>query len=272
MNGCDVHFMSPPFLARKRFGQHFLVDQAIIDAIVSAINPQAEQHLVEIGPGRGALTEPVLRRVQHLHAIEIDTDLVAYLRAHIAPLGLLELYSQSALDFDFATLPSPFRLFGNLPYNITSPLLIHLLPYVPMIQDMHFMVQREVAQRITAKSGGRDYGRLTIMLQYHFQIERLFDIAPTAFKPQPKVHSSMIRLKAHKTVLYKCTDVTLLERLVKQAFSQRRKTLKNNLKGMVSAESLEAMGIDGQRRPETLSIAEYVRLSHILSKSKLNSD
>ena len=250
---------------RKRFGQNFLQSKHVIEDILRAINPQAEDNVVEIGPGLGALTQPLLRRLNHLTAVEIDTDLQKYWSEHALAQGKLNLIGADALTVDYGQLGSKLRVIGNLPYNISTPLLIHLLRYSSSIEDMHFMLQKEVVERIAAEPGTKDYGRLTVMLQYHCEVEHLFNVPPEAFDPQPKVDSAVVRLVPHAVSPFDRVAVDQLEKLVATSFSMRRKTLNNNLKGLISAEQLISLGIDGSRRPEQISVAEYVQLAKFIS-------
>ncbi|KTD69550.1 dimethyladenosine transferase (16S rRNA dimethylase) [Legionella steelei] len=250
---------------RKRFGQNFLQNRHIIDDIVRAINPQAEDNMLEIGPGLGALTEPLLRRLNHLTAVEIDTDLQKYLADLAIAQGKLRLVAADALTLDYSQFGSQLRVVGNLPYNISTPLLIHLLRFTSSIEDMHFMLQKEVVERIAAEPGSKAYGRLTVMLQYHCAVDYLFDVPPEAFDPQPKVDSAVVRLIPHRVSPFEEVSKAQLERLVASAFAMRRKTLNNNLKGIITAEQLSTLGIDGSKRPEQISISEYVQLAKFIS-------
>jgi len=251
---------------RKRFGQNFLQNRHIIDDIVRAINPQAEDNMLEIGPGLGALTEPLLRRLNHLTAVEIDTDLQKYLAELAIAQGKLRLVAADALTLDYSQFGSQLRVVGNLPYNISTPLLIHLLRFTSSIEDMHFMLQKEVVERIAAEPGSKAYGRLTVMLQYHCAVDYLFDVPPEAFDPRPKVDSAVVRLIPHRVSPFEEVSKAQLERLVASAFAMRRKTLNNNLKGIITAEQLSTLGIDGSKRPEQISISEYVQLAKFISK------
>lgn len=245
--------------ARKRFGQNFLVDHQIIQAIVSAIHPHPEDNMLEIGPGLGALTHILLKTLPSLKAVEIDRDLVSELSLIFAKK--LELTEADALTVDYSQFGSNLRVVGNLPYNISTPLLLHLLKYKASIQDMHFMLQKEVVERLAAQPGSRDYGRLSIMLQYDCDVEYLFTVPPTAFTPAPKVDSAIVRITPRKTPLYEEVDRKVLAWLVAKAFHMRRKTLGNNLKAFMSIETLQTLGIDVQKRPEHLSIDEYVKIA-----------
>jgi 16S rRNA (adenine1518-N6/adenine1519-N6)-dimethyltransferase len=250
--------------ARKRFGQNFLHDEAVINRILGAINPQPGQYLVEIGPGLGALTAGLLAAAGRLDVVELDRDLVPKLREHFAGKGELIIHEADALKFDFATLGRPqqkLRIVGNLPYNISTPLLFHLLEAAEVIQDMHVMLQKEVVDRMTAQPGGSDYGRLSVMLQYRCRVERLFTIGPGAFRPAPKVDSAIARLIPYAELPHPARDETMFGQVVSQAFAQRRKMMRASLKGLLTMEQIEACAIDPSRRPETLSVAEFVRLA-----------
>ncbi len=250
---------------RKRFGQNFLQSRHVIDDILRSINPQPEDNLLEIGPGLGALTEPLLRRLTRMTAIEIDTDLQKYLSELPIAQGKLNLIAADALTVDYSQFGAKLRIIGNLPYNISTPLLIHLLRFAPFIDDMHFMLQKEVVERMAAQPGTKDYGRLTVMLQYHCDVDYLFAVPPEAFEPRPKVDSAVVRLVPYEKSPFEQVAVEQLGRLVASAFAMRRKTLNNNLKGIISAEQLLDLGIDGGRRPEQISVAEYVQLAKFVS-------
>ncbi|MGM0564033.1 MAG: 16S rRNA (adenine(1518)-N(6)/adenine(1519)-N(6))-dimethyltransferase RsmA [Pseudomonadota bacterium] len=254
--------------ARKRFGQNFLHDANVIGKIVAAIAPRAADRLVEIGPGLGALTTPLLDRLDALDAIELDRDLVPGL-AELPGAEKLTVHQTDALKFDFAALrgddASPrLRVVGNLPYNISSPLIFHLLGFSEHIRDMHFMLQKEVVQRLAAKPGNGDYGRLSVAVQAQCRVENLFTVPPGCFHPPPKVESAIVRLTPLETPLCPRELQPALEDLLRQAFGQRRKTLRNNLKGTLSAEAIETCGIDPALRPERLSVEDFVRLVRAL--------
>lgn len=251
---------------RKRFGQNFLQNQHVIQAILQAINPQPEDNVLEIGPGLGALTQPLLRRLSRLKAVEIDTDLQQYLSELPIAQGKLHLIADDALNIDYSQFGKHLRVVGNLPYNISTPILLCLLGYTSFIEDMYFMLQKEVVDRMAASPGCKAYGRLSVMLQYHCEVEHLFDVPPEAFDPQPKVDSAMVRLIPHRDSPYEVVAVDQLQRLVASAFAMRRKTLTNNLKGLVSIAELNALGIDGGKRPEQISVSEYVQLAKFVSK------
>lgn len=257
--------MSYYHITRKRFGQHFLQDTFVIQRLVDAIAPAVDQKLVEIGPGRGALTIPLLERCYSLQVIEIDHNLVAWLQQEVSRYGQLQIYSADVLTFDFKSLVTPpqrLRIVGNLPYNISTPLLFHLLNYLNDIQDMTFMLQREVVDRLVAPPGTPEYGRLSVMLQYHCQMEKLFDVSPWAFSPPPTIHSSVVQLKPHSTPPVQVVNYGHFVELVACAFSQRRKTLRNALKGMLEARLMEEIGIDPQTRAERLTLEEFARLAN----------
>lgn len=247
---------------RKRFGQHFLHDKGIIHKIIQAINPQRTQHLVEIGPGLGALTHALLPLLDHLEAIEIDRDLIPLLKESATEFGKLTIHEQDALSFDFHQLTPPLRVVGNLPYNISTPLIFHLLEQIDCIQDMHFMLQREVVDRLAAKPGNKTYGRLSVMVQYHCAVEKLFNVAPGAFNPPPEVDSAVVRLSPYTEPAYLAKDLPTLSMLVTTAFSQRRKTLRKSLSHYLKPNDWEAINIDSQRRPEELTVAEFVAISN----------
>lgn len=260
--------------ARKRFGQNFLHDQQIIQSIVAAIYPQPDQFLLEIGPGLGALTEPVAEQVDQLTVIELDRDLAKRLRHHPFLQQKLQVIEADAMQFDFAQLfeqqqlaskQQKIRIFGNLPYNISTPLMFHLFQYHHLIQDMHFMLQKEVVKRLCASPNSKAYGRLTIMAQYYCQVMPVLEVPPSAFKPAPKVDSAVVRLVPHQQLPYPVKDIAWLNRVCSQAFNQRRKTLRNALSHLFSAENLTALGIDLNARAENLSIADYAKLANWLA-------
>lgn len=250
---------------RKRFGQHFLTDPGVIGAIVDAIAPQPDDVIVEIGPGPGAITAPIARQCKHLHAVELDRDLAARLRTQFAGNEHVTIHEADALSFDFAQLGSSLRVIGNLPYNISTPLLFHLLEQRDHIRDMHFMLQKEVVDRMAADPGSKAFGRLTIMLGAYLDIEALFDVDRDAFDPPPAVMSAIVRLWPLPPDAINVRDKELLADVVAAAFSQRRKTLRNALKRHASEEELHALDIDPGLRPENVAIPDWIALANYLS-------
>lgn len=259
--------MSGSHRPRKRFGQNFLHDPGVIERILRAIAPHPGDRLVEIGPGQGALTRPLLERVEHLEVVELDRDLLPGLEA-LDPGGeRLIVHQADALRFDFCSLrhgTTKLRLIGNLPYNISTPLLFHLTQQLDCLQDMHFMLQKEVVERITARPGSKAYGRLGVMLQYYCRAERLFIVPPGAFHPAPRVDSAIVRLVPHPAPPVQVDDVQQLAWLVNRLFSQRRKMLRHSLKGYLDEAQLRELGIDPTERPEQLSLDEFARLANAL--------
>jgi 16S rRNA (adenine1518-N6/adenine1519-N6)-dimethyltransferase len=252
-------------IPRKRFGQHFLTDQTVIADIVAAIRPQAGDAMVEIGPGLGAITAPLSAVLRHLHVIEIDRDIAARLRQDYPP-GRLSVHTGDVLEFDFSALPQALRVVGNLPYNISTPLLFHLARYAGRILDMHFMLQKEVVERMVAPPGGRDYGRLSVMLQYRFDMDLLLEVAPGAFSPRPQVDSAVVRLLPRAPAqLTAVTEIGLAE-VVRRAFAQRRKTLRNSLAGLLQTGDYAALGIAPGLRAENLAVSDFVAISNYLSE------
>jgi 16S rRNA (adenine1518-N6/adenine1519-N6)-dimethyltransferase len=249
---------------RKRFGQHFLHDPGIIRRIVDAVAPGVGERIVEVGPGRGALTWSLLARAKDMDVIEIDRDLARGLMEDARAQAHLRVHVENVLDTDFAGLRgagAPLRIVGNLPYNISTPLLFHLLKQRAAIGDMHFMLQKEVVDRMAAPPGGKEYGRLTVMLAAYAQVEALFDVGPGAFQPRPQVWSAVVRLRPTLEPRFDIGNDGALRTLVTAAFSHRRKTLRNGLKGLLTAENIAACGIDPQRRPETLAPAQFGQLA-----------
>ncbi|MBD3894849.1 16S rRNA (adenine(1518)-N(6)/adenine(1519)-N(6))-dimethyltransferase RsmA [Halomonas sp. ML-15] len=260
----------PVHRARKRFGQNFLRDPGIISRIVRAIAPREGDRLVEIGPGQGALTEPLLEAADgRLEVIELDRDLIPGLRVQFFNYPQFTIHEGDALKFDFAALKAdgpPLRVVGNLPYNISTPLIVHLLEQREAIADMHFMLQKEVVERLAASPGGPDWGRLSVMAQYRCRVDSLFTVPPEAFVPRPKVDSAIVRLTPHAELPHPARDERLLFEVVREAFGQRRKTLRNNLKGRIAAETLTTLEIDPARRPQTLQLEEFVRIANHLAE------
>ena len=252
-------------VARKRFGQNFLVDDQVISAIIAAIAPQRDDLLVEIGPGLGALTEPLLFHLAHLHVVEIDRDIVARLRRH-PQAARLTIHEGDALAFNFASLGKRLRIVGNLPYNISTPLLFHLAACADHVADMHFMLQKEVVERMVAAPGESAYGRLSVMLQYRFWMEWLIDVPPTSFDPPPKVDSAVVRMIPRNAVDLEARDENILADLVAASFAQRRKMLRNNLKGILDESDFSSLGIAPTARAEEVSVEDYVRAANRLAE------
>lgn len=253
--------------ARKRFGQNFLTDSSILEKIVKAIAPDSVDKIIEIGPGQGALTELILASNVELHAIEIDRDLASYLRDKNANNANFHLHEDDVLKVDFDDLLSasePARIIGNLPYNISTPLIFHLLNHLSGIKDMLFMLQLEVVERMAAMPNSKSYGRLSIMVQYYCQVEKLFNVPPSAFSPAPKVESAIVKLTPHKQAPDKIVPAEQLTNLLRQAFAHRRKTLRNNLGNIISADELESLHINPSLRPENLSLDDYVKICNHL--------
>ena len=251
---------------RKRFGQHFLTDPGVIDAILQAINPRPGDTIVEIGPGQGAITASLAGKADRLHCIELDRDLAAALRRRFSASKNVTIHDADALRFDFCELGDSLRIVGNLPYNISTPLLFHMIDCCDCIADMHFMLQKEVVDRMTAGPGTKDYGRLGIMLGCHLAVEALFEVGPQCFDPPPAVVSAVVRLTPLGGARPAIDDEKLLGRLVATAFSQRRKTVRNAMKTLLGEDELRALGIDPGLRPESLAIADYVGLANYLSR------
>ncbi|MBL8447773.1 MAG: 16S rRNA (adenine(1518)-N(6)/adenine(1519)-N(6))-dimethyltransferase RsmA [Zoogloeaceae bacterium] len=253
--------VNAPHQARKRFGQNFLTDAQVIGRIVDAVAPQAGECLVEIGPGLGALTDPLVARLGHLHVVEIDRDLIARLKQRYGP-DRLTIHEGDALDFDFSRLGVPLRVVGNLPYNISTPLLFHLAEFADGVRNMTFMLQKEVVMRMVAEPGSADYGRLSVMLQYRFRMGRLFDVPPEAFRPAPKVTSSIVRMVPRPPQDRTAQDEALLAQIVTAAFGQRRKTLRNTLREFLREEDFAALKLDPGLRGERLTVADFVAIAN----------
>lgn len=251
--------------AKKHFGQNFLVDEQIIADIIAAIRPEPEDNMVEIGPGLGALTRPLLKKLNHLHVVEIDRDIIARLKTDY-PQDKIIIHAGDALEFDFATLPVPLRIVGNLPYNISSPLLFHFAAYAERIRDMHFMLQNEVVERMVAKPSTPEYGRLSVMLQYRFHMEKLLDVPPESFRPAPKVDSAIVRMMPLPAGEILVHNEKLYAAVVSAAFGQRRKTLRNTLRAHLSEADFATLGIDPQLRAENLAVAEFVKVANYLGE------
>ena len=252
-------------VARKRFGQNFLTDDHVLHDIIEAIDPQPGQTMVEIGPGLAAMTSLLLKELDHMHVVELDRDLVARLEKAYPP-ERLTVHAGDALKFDFGAIPvqkgSKLRVVGNLPYNISSPLLFHLAEFAHLVEDQHFMLQKEVVERMVAEPGTKAYGRLSVMLQWRYDMAMMFVVPPTAFDPPPQVESAIVRMVPTRQQLP--ADTATLEAVVQKAFSQRRKVIRNCLAGMFTEQQLVEAGIDPGVRPETVSLAQYVALANLL--------
>lgn len=262
---------SPPFKhqARKRFGQNFLVDHGIIHHIVRSIGPQSTDNIVEIGPGQGAITGSLLSHCPKLNVIELDRDLIPMLRVQFEKYPEFKVHESDALKFDFSQLKSeqdaPLRIVGNLPYNISTPLIFHLLEYRSLVQDMHFMLQKEVVMRLAAKPRDKNYGRLSVIAQYYCDVENLFEVPPESFQPRPKVMSAIVRMSPHKSLPAIADDATFFSEVVKQSFQQRRKTLRNSLKPILElVPNIEDYPLDFGQRAEQLSVTDFVHLSNFI--------
>ena len=255
-------------VAKKRFGQNFLTDQSIISSLVDAINPKPNQIVVEIGPGLGALTKPLLSRVSKLNVVEIDRDIVSWMQAEYSKPNYakneIHVHNVDVLKFDFSTLGKNIRVTGNLPYNISTPILFHLLNNLSCIVDMHFMLQKEVVERMVARPSTPAYGRLSVMLQYYLHMEYLFTVPPEAFNPAPKVDSAFVRCTPHSTLPFVAKNTSVFAKIVLQAFSQRRKTLRNTLKGLLEDDDFKKLDLDSQLRAENLSVAQFVAIANHL--------
>ncbi len=263
----DVHLGHK---ARKRFGQNFLNDPYIIDGIVAAINPRPGQNLVEIGPGLGALTEPVGRETDRLTVIELDRDLAERLRHHPELAEKITIYEGDAMKFDFTQLVKPnnkLRIFGNLPYNISTPLMFHLFEFHKEVSDMHFMLQKEVVNRLAAGPGSKAYGRLTVMAQYFCKIVPVLEVPPTAFVPPPKVDSAVVRLIPYEQLPHPVNNMKWLDRVCRDGFNQRRKTVRNCYRNLLSEETLRSLNVDPTMRPENLTLEQFVAMANWLDQN-----
>ena len=257
-------------IARKRFGQNFLIDPQVIADIVTAVAPKRDDCVVEIGPGLGALTDPLLKKLDHLHVVEIDRDIVARLKKRYTP-DQLTIHSGDALSFDFASLADPadgkLHVVGNLPYNISTPLLFHLAGFAEQVYDMHFMLQKEVVERLVAEPGTSDFGRLSVMLQYRFYMDWLLDVPPESFDPAPKVDSAVVRLVPKPAEAIHVANRRVFANVVRAAFGQRRKTLRNALSEVADVAAIEAAGLRADARAEQVEVAGFVRLANLLANA-----
>lgn len=250
---------------RKRFGQHFLAEQEVIDALVAAIDPRPDDRMIEIGPGLGALTRPLAARVRHLHVVEIDRDLAAHLARQLSPVNVT-IHQTDALEFDFQRFGPNLRIVGNLPYNISTPILFVLFGIGGLIRDIHVMLQKEVVDRITAQAGASAYGRLSVMLKYRFEIERILDVAASSFDPAPRVDSAVVRLRpvARRE---SARDEALFARIVASAFAQRRKTLRNSLRQFLGEADFTQLRIDSRARAQELDVTDFVRIANHVERN-----
>lgn len=252
-------------IAKKKFGQNFLIDQGIIQSLINAINPQTDDLMVEIGPGLGALTKPLMAQLRHLHVVEIDRDIIQWMQKTYQA-DKISIHNSDVLKFDFSKFDEPLRVVGNLPYNISSPILFHLLEQLDHITDMHFMLQKEVVERMVARPSTPEYGRLSVMLQYKLKMEYLLTVPPEAFDPAPKVESAFVRCMPHQTLPYQANDEALFGQIVQAAFSQRRKTIRNTLKNFLNDEDFTQIKIGSQLRAENLSVEDYVTITNYLAR------
>ncbi len=256
-------------IAKKRFGQNFLTDQGVISSLVDAISPKKNDLMVEIGPGLGALTKPLMQKLAMLHVVEVDRDIIAWMQTEYSKPAysnhIINIHNADALKFDFTSLGDNLRVTGNLPYNISTPILFHLLDNISAITDMHFMLQKEVVERMVASPSTAAYGRLSVMLQYRLQMDYLITVPPEAFEPAPKVESAFVRCVPHAVLPFVAKDETMFAKVVLAAFGQRRKTLRNTLKDLLNDEGFTALNINSQQRAENLAVADFVAIANYLS-------
>ncbi len=256
-------------VAKKRFGQNFLTDHSIITQLIDCIHPDNSETIIEIGPGLGALTKPLLSKITQLHVIEIDRDIVSWMQREYAKPDYahnqLVMHNVDALKFDFASLGNTLRVTGNLPYNISTPILFHLIKNLECIKDMHFMLQKEVVERMVAEPSTSAYGRLSVMLQYYLRMEYLITVPPEAFEPAPKVESAFVRCTPHTTLPFIANDTALFAKVVLAAFSQRRKTIRNTLKTFLNDDDFTKLNLDSRLRAENLSVSQFVMVTNYLS-------
>ncbi|MAZ38796.1 MAG: 16S rRNA (adenine(1518)-N(6)/adenine(1519)-N(6))-dimethyltransferase [Legionellales bacterium] len=268
--------MQKPFKTKKALGQHFLRDQIIIDRMILAIKPDTQQHFIEIGPGQGALTCALLPHIKQLDVIEYDRSVIPYLKQNCEDLGQLHVHESDVLQFDFKSFfeknSQSYRIVGNLPYNISTPIFFHLMPQIIHMQDMHFMVQKEVAERVVAKPGSKIYGRLSVMMQYYCRAILLFEVPPRAFLPPPKVDSAVIRLLPHGNKMIKANNEILFANLVRDCFNLRRKTLRNSVKSYINTQLEASCPIDLGLRPENLSVSDFVCLADFIDSLSQHSN
>ena len=256
-------------IAKKRFGQNFLTDKGVITSLIEAISPKADDLMVEIGPGLGALTKPLLQKLNMLHVVEVDRDIIAWMQSEYSKPAynnsVIKIHNADALKFDFTSLGENLRVTGNLPYNISTPILFHLLDNVKAITDMHFMLQKEVVERMVAAPSTAAYGRLSVMLQYRLQMDYLITVPPEAFEPAPKVESAFVRCVPHAVMPFVAKDETIFAKVVLAAFGQRRKTLRNTLKDLLNDNDFTLLNIDSQQRAENLAVSDFVAISNYLN-------
>ena len=250
-------------IAKKKFGQNFLKDASIIHSIIQSINPLLDDALIEIGPGLGALTKPLLEKSNHLLAIELDRDIVSWMEKEY-PKKKITIFNEDVLNFNFHQFDQKVRIVGNLPYNISTPVLFKCIENIIIIKDLHFMLQKEVVDRMIATPSSSDYGRLSVMLQYYFSMEHLVHVPKEAFDPEPKVESSFVRLIPYKQYPFIANNINRFGKIVKEAFSQRRKTIRNTLKSFINENDFEKIGINPQLRAENLSVSDFVKISNYL--------
>ncbi len=251
-------------IAKKKFGQNFLKDTSIINAIIQSINPVPDDLLIEIGPGLGALTKPLLEKTNHLLAIEVDRDIVAWMENEYSKKNIT-VFNEDILNFNFDQFDQKVRVVGNLPYNISTPILFKCIDNITNIKDLHFMLQKEVVDRMIAVPSSSEYGRLSVMLQYYFVMEHLVHVPKESFDPEPKVESSFVRLIPYKHYPFVANNIEQFGRIVKEAFSQRRKTIRNTLKSFISENDFQKIGINPQLRAENLSVSDFVKISNYLN-------
>ena len=251
------------YIAKKKFGQNFLKDTSIIHAIIQSINPLSDDLVIEIGPGLGALTKPLLEKTNHLLAIELDRDIVAWMENEYSKKNIT-VFNEDILNFNFDQFDQKVRVVGNLPYNISTPILFKCIDNITNIKDLHFMLQKEVVDRMIAVPSSSEYGRLSVMLQYYFAMEHLVHVPKESFDPEPKVESSFVRLIPYEHYPFVANNIEQFGRIVKEAFSQRRKTIRNTLKSFISENDFQKIGINPQLRAENLSVSDFVKISNYL--------
>ena len=251
-------------VAKKKFGQNFLKDSSIIHAIIQSIQPLQDDLLVEIGPGLGALTKPLLEKTKHLFAIELDRDIINWMQNQYSKNNIT-IFNEDVLNFNFYQFDKKIRIIGNLPYNISTPILFKCIEDIKIISDLHFMLQKEVVDRMIAAPSSSEYGRLSVMLQYYFALEHLVHVPKESFDPEPKVESSFVRLIPYDNYPFVANNIDQFGKIVKEAFSQRRKTIRNTLKNFMNANDFENIDINPQLRAENLSVSDFVKISNYLS-------